>query len=57
MLIFITSHLSFEYHGIYYTNTVSNQIAEMYWPHTKALYHNKPSHICHQWHSGFCKML
>ena len=40
MLIFMTSHLSFEYHGIYYTNTGSNQI-------TKALYDNKFSHICH----------
>ena len=25
------------------------QITEMYWPQTKALYHNKSSHICHQW--------
>ena len=55
MLIFITSNLSFEYHGIYYTNTISNQITGIYWPNTKALYDNKPSHICHQLHSRFCK--
>ena len=42
MLIFITSHLSFEYRGIYYTNTGSNQITGNYWPHTKTLYDNKP---------------
>ena len=57
MFIFITSHLSFEYHGTYYTNTGSNQITGMYWPHTKSLYHNKLSQICHQWHSTLCKML
>ena len=32
MLIFITSQLYFEYRGIYYTNTISNQITGMYWP-------------------------
>ena len=52
--IFITSHLHFEYLGIYYTNTISNQTTGMYWPHTKALY-RKYSHMCHQWHSRFCK--
>ena len=36
--IYITSHLSFEYRGIYYTNTTSNQSTDMYWPHTKAFY-------------------
>ena len=55
MLIVITSHLSFEYHDIYYTNTLSNQIMGIYWPRTKALYHNKSSHTCHQWLSRFCK--
>ena len=30
----------------------------MYWPHTKAFYHNKSSHmLCYQWHSRFCKIL
>ena len=37
VLIFITSCLPFEYHGIYYTNSISNQITGNYWPHTKAL--------------------
>ena len=31
-LFFITSHLSFECHSIYYTNTGSNQITGIYWP-------------------------
>ena len=57
MFIFITYHLSFEYHGIYYTNTISNQITGNYRPHKTTLYNNKPSHIYHQWHSRFCKML
>ena len=39
------------------TNNISNQITGIYWPHTKAFYRNKSSHICHQWHSRFCKML
>ena len=34
--------------SIYYTNTTSNQITGIYWPHTETLYHNKPSHMCHQ---------
>ena len=29
MLVFITSHLSFEYHDINYTNTTSNQTTRM----------------------------
>ena len=36
MFIFITSHLSFEYHGNYYKNTIANQITGIYWPHTKS---------------------
>ena len=40
MLIFITYHLAFKYHGIYYTHTISN-----YWPHKTPLYDNKSSHI------------
>ena len=44
MFIFITSHLSLEYHVIYYTNTNLHQITGMYWPHTKTPYH-KSSHI------------
>ena len=54
-LFFISSHQSFEYRGIYYTNTISNQITGICWPNTTALYHNKSSHICHHWHSRFCK--
>ena len=57
ILIFITSHQSFEYHGIYYTNTTSNLITGIYWLHKTTLYYNKSSHICHQWHSSVCKML
>ena len=30
MLIFVTSHLSFQYHSIYYTNTTSSEIAALY---------------------------
>ena len=30
MLIFITSHLSYDYHGIYYTNTVANKFTGIY---------------------------
>ena len=45
-LFLIICHLCFEY-GIYYTNTPSNQITGMYWPHEKTLYHNKSSHIHH----------
>ena len=37
---FITSHLSFEYHGIYYTNTISTQITANYWSHKTTLYEN-----------------
>ena len=55
--MFITYRLSSEYHGIYCTNSISNRITGIYWPHTNALYHNKSSHIFHQWHSRFCKML
>ena len=50
-------HLSFEYHGIYYTNTGSNQRSWNYWPHKTTLYDNKFSYIWHQWHSRFCKIL
>ena len=32
-LMFITSHLSFEYHGIHYSNTESHQITGNY--HTR----------------------
>ena len=34
--IFITSRLSFKYHGNHYTHTISNQITGLYWPHNKA---------------------
>ena len=37
MLMFITYHLSFEYHGIHYTNTISNQLTGIYW-HIKQHY-------------------
>ena len=55
MLIFITFHLSFKYHAIYYTNTISNQITGIYFPHKIALYNNTSSLIYHQWLSRFCK--
>ena len=37
-------------------NTITNQMTEMYWPHTKALYQNKSSHVCHQWQFVKCCM-
>ena len=45
------------YYGINNTNTISDQITGNYWPHTKALDHNKPSHICHQLHSIVSKVV
>ena len=57
VLICITYHLSMEYHGIYYTNTISNQISGNDWLHTTALYDNKSSRVCHQWHSRFCNAI
>ena len=55
--LFLSLPTYLKHHGIYYTNTISNQITGIYWPHTKALYHNKSSNMCHQWHSRFCKIL
>ena len=50
MLSFIASYLSFEYHGIYYTNTTSNQITGNYWPHKTILYVNKSIVPCEKFH-------
>ena len=41
----------------WYTDSGSNQTTGIYWPHKTTLYHNKPSHTRHQWHSRFCEML
>ena len=57
LCFFYQFHLSFEYYGIYYTNSGSNKITEIYWSHTTTLYVNKSSFICHLWHSRFCKLL
>ena len=35
LLVFIVSNLSFEYRGMYYTYTISNQITGIYWPGKK----------------------
>ena len=41
MLIFLIYQLPFEYYDIYYTNTGSDQITGIYWPHKTTLYDNK----------------
>ena len=56
MLIFITSHLSFKYHGIYYTNTISNKITGNYWLQKTTL-HDKFSNMYHKWHSTTCYLV
>ena len=54
-LIFITSHQSFEYHGINYTNTLKS-ITGNYWPHKTTLY-DKSSHLLWMAFTIFYKML
>ena len=38
----VTFHQSFEYLGIYYINTISNQITGIYWPHKKYFMTSSP---------------
>ena len=40
-----------------FTAQTLSQIAGNYWPHKTTLHDKKSSHICHQLHSRFCKML
>ena len=34
----MTYHLSYKYHGIWYTNADSNHITGTFWPHKTTLY-------------------
>ena len=54
--LFVSLHIHLS-NIIYYSNTGSDEITGTYWPHKTTLFDNKTSpHICHQWHSIFCKV-
>ena len=57
MLIFITISYLLNI-VVSTTQTLSHTKSQQFIHHIKnKLYQNKSSHLCHQWHSRFCKML
>ena len=56
-VLFITSHLSFKYCDIYYTNTILNGIIGIYEPHKTSLYDGKSVRSWCDGSSDWCFMV